>query len=94
MAVNISVNNNKQIKEGIKLTSIVRSKNEESDNSDVYMIMKTHIGMYALLDLKTGVCYAPHQNLADLIDNFDLELITNDISVVLNNPIVDIKVGE
>lgn len=94
MAVNITINNNKQIKEEIKVTSIVRSNNEESDNRDVYMIMKTHIGLYALLDLKTGVCYAPRQNLANLIDDFNLELITNDISVVLNNPIVDIKVGE
>ena len=48
--------------------------------------------MYVLLDLKTGVCYAPHQYIADLIDDFDLELITNDINVILNNPMIDIDI--
>ena len=90
MAINITVNN-KQIKEDIKVTSIVRSNNEEeSDDNDIYMVVRTHVGMYALLGLNTGVCYGPHQYLADLIDDFDLILVTNSIDIVLNNPIVDI----
>lgn len=90
MAVNISVNKNKQIKEDIKVTSIVKCNKD----NDIYMIVKNDygVGSYSLLDLKAGTCYAQDKCIEDLIDNYDLELVTNDINLILNNPKVDIDV--
>ena len=40
---------------------------------------------YKLLDLKTGYAYAEENTIEELIDLYDLELATNDMTVILHD---------
>lgn len=82
MAVNINIENKK--KPEIKVGSIVFLR--ACTNDTIRMVIKDcEKKQYKLLDLKTGYAYAEENTIEELIDLYDLELATNDMTVILHD---------
>lgn len=86
MAIKVIREDNKVINT-IGKGSLVRAVDSDLlDSSDVYMIAEDlGTGFYRLLNIETGVILESDNYIKDLIDIYNLELITNNADIILKD---------
>lgn len=87
MAINII---NEERKDTIDVGSVVRCYNGDlSSYYELYMVVEdTGVKTYKLLNIKTGALIdVSYKSLKHLIQDYKLELCSNDIDITIKNPI-------
>lgn len=73
-------------KDIIDVGSIVKSKkgSDVLNNEALFMILDDiSEGCYKLVNIKNGIIIASKNSIVDMVNVFELELVTNDIDIVL-----------
>ena len=83
MAVKINIEKKKQ--PSIKVGSMVFLRTGDNDGYMRMIIKDCETKHYKLLDLKDGLTYADENTIEELINLYDLELATNDMTITLHD---------
>lgn len=85
MSINI-VQGEEKVDCKIGVGSVVKSKKGSDilNNDSLFMILDDiSEGCYKLVNIKNGIIIASKNSIIDMVNVFELELVTNDIDIVL-----------